>query len=133
MPAAQESLHRPRMYWNRRKRALVKQSTTQAARTPKKSVTVLHRQVPQLVSEDTDSDIMELEKKQITKEDGRYLVFYHFADTATPEQAEVFRSVQPASVEIVSAGEAGALLKGAKDAASESGSNTPPSEVKPSV
>ena len=36
---------------------------------------------------------MQIEKKQILKEDGRYLVFYHFAETATPEQTAVFAAV----------------------------------------
>jgi hypothetical protein len=37
---------------------------------------------------------MRYEKKQITKEDGRYLVYYHFSESATEEQAAVFRSVE---------------------------------------
>jgi len=36
---------------------------------------------------------MKLEKKQIAKEDGRYLVYYHFSKTATEEQTAVFDSV----------------------------------------
>ena len=37
---------------------------------------------------------MQFEKKQITKEDGRYLVFYHFPDTADPDQTGAFESVE---------------------------------------
>jgi hypothetical protein len=37
---------------------------------------------------------MRLEKKQIVKEDGRYLVYYHFPDTATPEQTLAFQSAE---------------------------------------
>jgi hypothetical protein len=37
-----------------------------------------------------------MEKKTVLKEDGRYLVYYHFPDSATLEQAETFAAV-PAS------------------------------------
>ena len=37
---------------------------------------------------------MRYEQKQITKADGRYLVFYHFPDSANPEQAEAFQSAE---------------------------------------
>ena len=37
---------------------------------------------------------MRYEKKQITKEDGRYLVFYHFPETATPDQTATFESAE---------------------------------------
>ena len=33
---------------------------------------------------------------QIQKEDGRYLVYYHFPDSATEEQSAVFRSADAA-------------------------------------
>jgi hypothetical protein len=39
---------------------------------------------------------MRYEKKQISKDDGRYLVYYHFPDSATEEQTSVFRSVDDA-------------------------------------
>ena len=35
---------------------------------------------------------MRVEKKQITKEDGRYLVYYHFPDTASDDQTRAFQS-----------------------------------------
>ncbi len=38
---------------------------------------------------------MRLEKKVILKEDGRYLVYYHFPETATAEQSAVFAAVTP--------------------------------------
>lgn len=37
---------------------------------------------------------MQYEKKQITKEDGRYLVYYHFANTASKEQSAAFEAVE---------------------------------------
>ena len=37
---------------------------------------------------------MNYEKKQITKEDGRTLVYYHFPESASPAQAEAFRSAE---------------------------------------
>ncbi len=37
---------------------------------------------------------MNYEKKQIAKEDGRHLVFYHFPDTASEEQTAAFRSAE---------------------------------------
>ena len=40
---------------------------------------------------------MQYEKKQIQKEDGRYLVYYHFPDTATDEQTVAFQSAEAAS------------------------------------
>jgi hypothetical protein len=40
---------------------------------------------------------MRYEKKQVTKEDGRYLVYYHFPETATPEQTAAFESAEAVS------------------------------------
>lgn len=40
---------------------------------------------------------MRMDKKRILKEDGRYLLYYHFPDSATPEQTEAFEAV-PAPV-----------------------------------
>ena len=37
---------------------------------------------------------MRIEKKKILKEDGRTLIFYHFADTASETQQKAFQSVQ---------------------------------------
>ena len=37
---------------------------------------------------------MNYEKKRITKEDGRYLIFYHFPATANPDQAVAFETAQ---------------------------------------
>ena len=39
-----------------------------------------------------------LEKKRILKEDGRYLVFYHSAATASAEQQQVFAEVASEAV-----------------------------------
>ena len=36
---------------------------------------------------------MHYEKKEIAKEDGRYLIFYHFRETASVEQIAAFESV----------------------------------------
>lgn len=36
---------------------------------------------------------MRMEKKRILKEDGRYLIYYHFPDTATPEQTGTFDAI----------------------------------------
>jgi hypothetical protein len=47
---------------------------------------------------------MRMLKKQVLKEDGRYLVYYHSPETATPEQAAAFASVE-AEAETVSAPE----------------------------
>ena len=37
---------------------------------------------------------MRLEKKRVLKEDGRYLLYYHFPDTATPEQTGTFEAIE---------------------------------------
>lgn len=37
---------------------------------------------------------MRYEQKQITKEDGRLLVYYHFPDTATPDQTAAFEAAE---------------------------------------
>ena len=50
---------------------------------------------------------MRLEKKRILKEDGRYLLFYHSAASASKEQSEVFAEVA-AEAEPVTATTAGA-------------------------
>ncbi|MCW3051882.1 MAG: hypothetical protein JWN14_1052 [Chthonomonadales bacterium] len=39
-------------------------------------------------------DRLRLEKKRILKEDGRYLLFYHSATSASAEQTEVFATVE---------------------------------------
>ena len=39
---------------------------------------------------------MRMEKKTILKDDGRYLIYYHFAESATPEQKAAFDAVTPA-------------------------------------
>lgn len=36
---------------------------------------------------------MRMEKKQTLKDDGRYLIYYHFPESATPEQAAAFADV----------------------------------------
>ena len=36
---------------------------------------------------------MRVEKKQITKEDERKLVYYHFPETATTEEERVFQEI----------------------------------------
>lgn len=40
---------------------------------------------------------MRMEKKRILKEDGRYLVYYHFVESATEEQTVAFDAVVPAN------------------------------------
>ena len=42
---------------------------------------------------------MKMEKKQIVKEDGRYLVYYHFPDTASEEQTHAFETAAAAGGE----------------------------------
>ena len=37
---------------------------------------------------------MRIDKKEIRKEDGRTLVFYHFPDSATAEQKAAFEAVE---------------------------------------
>ncbi len=37
---------------------------------------------------------MQMEKKITTKEDGRFLVYYHFPDTATEEETQVFEGIE---------------------------------------
>lgn len=37
---------------------------------------------------------MRMEKKITTKEDGRFLVYYHFPDTATEEETNVFEGIE---------------------------------------
>lgn len=40
---------------------------------------------------------MRVEKKQITKEDGRFLTYYHFPETAAPEETAAFEAVEGAA------------------------------------
>ncbi|HLI50094.1 MAG TPA: hypothetical protein VKV18_15595 [Chthonomonas sp.] len=37
---------------------------------------------------------MRMQKKITLKEDGRYLIYYHFPDTATPEETEAFEALK---------------------------------------
>ena len=37
---------------------------------------------------------MRMEKKQILKDDGRYLVYYHFPDSASPDETQVFSEIE---------------------------------------
>ena len=37
---------------------------------------------------------MPMQKKVTRKDDGRYLIYYHFAETATPEETAAFESVE---------------------------------------
>ena len=39
---------------------------------------------------------MQMEKKRLLKEDGRYLVLYHFSESATPEETAVFAAIADA-------------------------------------
>ena len=39
---------------------------------------------------------MQMEKKRLLKEDGRYLVTYHFPESATPEETAVFAAITDA-------------------------------------
>jgi len=43
---------------------------------------------------------MRLSKKQVLKEDGRYLIYYHNPETATPEQTAVFAAIDAPEVEV---------------------------------
>ena len=45
---------------------------------------------------------MHYDKKEITKEDGRYLIFYHFRDTASADQTAAFKSAESFDAEAVS-------------------------------
>ncbi len=47
---------------------------------------------------------MYIEKKQIQKEDGRKLTYYHFPETATDSETDAFKSVE-AEVQILKSGE----------------------------
>jgi hypothetical protein len=38
-----------------------------------------------------------MEKKRILKEDGRYLVYYHFPNTATPAESSTFAEIDATS------------------------------------
>ncbi len=42
---------------------------------------------------------MRMEKKRILKEDGRYLVYYHFPDSASPDEAQVYAAIDPTAAE----------------------------------
>jgi len=60
---------------------------------------------------------LRLEKKRILKEDGRYLLFYHSAASASAQQSEVFASVaaQAEPVTVTAAGaDRGVTPTGAK-------------------
>jgi hypothetical protein len=37
---------------------------------------------------------MHMQKKVTLKEDGRFLIYYHFPDTATEEETRVFEGIQ---------------------------------------
>ncbi|HZO91600.1 MAG TPA: hypothetical protein VFB38_24980 [Chthonomonadaceae bacterium] len=52
---------------------------------------------------------MRMEKKRHLKEDGRYLIYYHFPESASPEQAGTFASL-PASVQAGAEGAENASL-----------------------
>lgn len=47
---------------------------------------------------------MRLEKKRILKEDGRYLLFYHSAGSATADQSEVFAEIGAAAETVTASG-----------------------------
>lgn len=47
---------------------------------------------------------MHIEKKQIQKEDGRKLIYYHFPETATSEETDAFRTVE-AEAMVITTGE----------------------------
>lgn len=40
---------------------------------------------------------MRMQKKIILKEDGRYLIYYHFPDTASEEETTTFEAIEPTS------------------------------------
>ena len=39
---------------------------------------------------------MQMEKKRVMEEDGRYLVLYHFPESASPEESAVFAAIADA-------------------------------------
>ena len=41
---------------------------------------------------------MQMETKRIQKDDGRYLIYCHFPESATPEESAVFAAVNEAEV-----------------------------------
>jgi len=41
---------------------------------------------------------MRMEKKRVLKEDGRYLIYYHFPETATPEQTGTFQAIAASGI-----------------------------------
>jgi hypothetical protein len=50
------------------------------------------------------TNALRLEKKRILKEDGRYLLFYHSATSATADQSEVFAEVAAEAEAVTAAG-----------------------------
>ncbi len=42
---------------------------------------------------------MQMQKKITVKDDGRFLAYYHFPATATPEETEVFEEITPLDAE----------------------------------
>ncbi len=42
---------------------------------------------------------MRMEKKQLRKEDGRYLVYYHFPDSASTEETQVYADIDPSAAD----------------------------------
>jgi len=55
-----------------------------------------------------------MEKKRIRKEDGRYLIYYHFPESATEEQTAVFTAIRPTAEEGPEAGDS-ATTEGAAE------------------
>jgi len=41
-----------------------------------------------------DTPTMHMQKKKTLKDDGRFLTYYHFPDTATPEETAVYDSIE---------------------------------------
>jgi len=57
---------------------------------------------------------LRLEKKRILKEDGRYLLFYHSAASASKEQSEVFATVAAEAEPVTAGAKTGSAPGGAK-------------------
>lgn len=64
---------------------------------------------------------MQMKSKEVTKDDGRYLVFYHFPESASPEQTEAFERSEAYAQEAADAARAAA---GAAEPPAKAGPDT---------
>ncbi|HZT41059.1 MAG TPA: hypothetical protein VFA07_02660 [Chthonomonadaceae bacterium] len=68
---------------------------------------------------------MRMEKKKVLKEDGRYLIYYHFPETATPEQTGTFNAI---AASVTSEGDTEAPKTPRMEAGSAPAPTFPPNE-----